>query len=150
MMLKEKMNVIRKDLKDTIRAEMEKLDLPVLYGELTESKNLDLPLYWYFPMPHVPNLIGANSEEHGFNYGFVAMVKHSGGVEEGKEKAEEMQAELYDHITRSNKDNSIQEKCHNILPGQYNPAYRRGDSQRIFWASFEVSFEVRRYKTTIC
>lgn len=149
-MMKSKMNVIRKDLKDAIRDEIEKLDLPVVYGELTESKNLDLPIYWYFPMPHVPEITGSHSEQHNFNYGFVAMVKHVDGVEEGKEKAEKLQAELYDHVTRADAGNLIRGKCHNILPGQYNPAYRRGDSQRIFWASCEIAFIVRRYKTTNC
>ena len=149
--MKKNYSEIRKDLKVAIESEMAALDVNYVYGELTKSKHLnDLPLHWLFPIPHTPETSGANSEQHGFGYSFVTLVKDATSVEEGKEKAEELSSKLYDHISRSDAENGILEVCHTIVPGQINPAFKRGENERIFWASFEMNFIVRRYKTTTC
>ena len=147
-MMKKKLNEIRKDLKEAIKFELEKLGPKVIYGELTRSGNLDLPINWYFPIPHTPEMTGVHTEQHAFKFGFAALVKDL-DIQEGTEKAEVNMSNVYDQITKAD-DNSIRNICHDIVPGQYNPAYRRADSNRIFWASCEISFIVRRYKTTDC
>lgn len=148
--LKQKINEIRKNIKQEVRAELEDMGPKVVYGELAKKSNLDLPMIWFFPAPHTPEPAGANSEQHGFNYYFVALVKNNQGIETGKEEAEDLLARIYDRVTRVDQGNKIRQVCHDVVPGQYNPAYRRADSKRIFWASCEISFVVRRYKTHNC